>query len=167
MALLEGEIGVTTGVPFMGASQLAPASLVTVWTVCPTCGPAVCTVVDSVVALWKVGKVCLLLERVDETFLSGVAAFGGLLCVVAEEGSVGSVLIRVFVFRQTTAHDVLLPFSNIAWFLCCFECLRLWKLRWECLTPSFTWLNSFQWSVGSLLNVSVSTQTRAHGVLFP
>ena len=40
----------------------------------------------------------------------------GLLCVVAEEGSVGSVL-KVSVFIQTTAHDVMLLFSNIAWFL--------------------------------------------------
>ena len=58
---------------------------------------------------------CLFLESVDETFLSGVVAFGGLLCVVAEEGSVGSVL-KMSVFIQTMAHDVLLLFSNIAWF---------------------------------------------------
>ena len=42
-------------------------------------------------------------------------------CVVAVERSVGSVLIRVFVFIQTTSHDVLLPFSNIVWFLGCLN----------------------------------------------
>ena len=83
---------------------------VSVWTVCPAGGLADCTVVDSVVALWKVGEVCLFLESVDETFLSGVVVFFCRLGVVASEGSVGSVL-KMSVFIQTTAHDVLLLFT--------------------------------------------------------
>ena len=58
----------------------------------------------------------LLLESIDETSLSGVVAFGGRLGVVAFAGS-GGCLLKVSVTTQTLAHDVLLPFSNIAWFL--------------------------------------------------
>ena len=50
-----------------------------------------------------------------------MAAFGGRLCVVALERSVGSVLIWVFVFIQRTSHDVLLSFSNIVWFFGCLN----------------------------------------------
>ena len=80
----------------------------------------------SLTLLWlygRSGKCVFYWKSVDETFLSGVAAFGGLLCVVAEEGSVASVL-KMSVFIQTTAHDVLLLFSHIEWFLGTF--------RWEC-----------------------------------
>ena len=127
--------------------------------------PVVLPFTQSLTLLWLYGrsvKVRLLLESIDETSLSGVVAFCGRLCVVAFAGS-GGCLLKVSVTKQTLAHDVLLLTSNIAWFLL----FTLVKITLGVLTPSFIRLNSFQWSVGSLLNVSVSTSTLAHGVLFP
>ena len=78
------------------------------------------------------------------------------------------------------AHDVVLLFSNTAWFLSSvvvhvcgnhvgnvdMSSVSTITVSASELSLSFTWL-TLRWSVGSVLKLSVSTQTVAHGVRRP
>ena len=161
----------------MGASQLAPASLITVWTACPAGGSvvylgfgmdgmSVLPFALSLTLLWLCGRSekCVFYWRVLTRRFSVVwwAFFVDWVLLLKKDQLVPCSSGCLYSYRQRLM-TWLLQFSNIAWFLCCLNVYACGNY----VGSVDAVFHLVEWSVGSLLNVSVSTQTLAHGVLFP